>query len=363
MVETKKYNFEIKTISPVHIGSGDKYDASEYFLDRHNNKTKVFRRIDIPKYYSSLKKEEQEDFIRKIQKTGYRFPKLNNKKFTRYLSLNLASSRPSPKYQIMENVKSMNKAYIPGSSIKGAIENVIFYNSLERGDIPNLFNGNKINENFIDSFFSPSGNAYDSILRFLQISDSSSAVSPVIYDVFSVKPKKKGVGHENVIKTYLETIYSNKNTLSSKITTSYDDELYDDLGIDDKYYMIDIDYIKESIYNFSSDYIDYEIDFCLEHDYDNLLVFYKNLKKMNSIEKPLLKIGHGSGFLATTISLKIKKFDNLGLYRVVKNNTSIRKVVKKSKKDFPITRKIIKQPLKGNNYREKTIGWCQLIFE
>lgn len=363
MVETKTYNFEIKTISPVHIGSGDKYDASEYFLDIHNNKTKVFRRIDIPKYYSSLNKSQQENFINKIQKTGYRFPKIENKKkFTRYLALNVTSSRPSPKYQIMENVKSMNKPYIPGSSIKGAIENVILYNSLESSEIPNLFNGNKINDKFLDSFFSNSGKANDNILRFLQIADSSNATSPVIYDVFSVKPKKKGIGHETVIKTYLETIYS-RNTLSSNITTNYDEKFYEDLDIDDKSYMIDMNYIKESIFNFSCEYIDYEIDFCIDHDYDNLLVFYENLKKINSIKKPLLKIGHGSGFLATTISLKIKKFDNIKLFKTVKNNTKIRKEVKKSKKDFPITRKIIKQPLKNNNYREKTMGWCQLIFE
>ena len=41
-------DFKIKTISPVHIGSGDKYDASEYFLDVIKTKDKhikVFKRI------------------------------------------------------------------------------------------------------------------------------------------------------------------------------------------------------------------------------------------------------------------------------------------------------------------------------
>ena len=125
--------------------------------------------------------------------------------------------------------------------------------------------------------------------------------------------------------------------------------------------MIDIDFIKQSIYNFSSDYIDYELEFCKKHKLNNLARFYRICKKSNSKDKPLLKIGHGSGFLATTISLKIKQY-GFDYFNLVKKNTKGRK----SKSDFPITRKIITQKVNVNgkpSSMDKTIGWCQLIFE
>ena len=194
-------------------------------------------------------------------------------------------------------------------------------------------------------------------MRFIQISDSSSIKNPFIYDVFSVKPKKDG-GHQQVVKTYLETIYAPKKTLSSSITNTYDADTYKKLNIEDKTYLIDIDFIKESMYNFSSDYIEHELEFCKEHKLNNLVRFYRQCKKDNSINRPLLKIGHGSGFLATTISLKVKEY-GFDYFNIVKRNTK----GKKSKSDFPITRKIIKQELKDHSYLEKTLGWTQLIFE
>ena len=41
--------------------------------------------------------------------------------------------------------------------------------------------------------------------------------------------------------------------------------------------------------------------------------FYKSIESKNTVDAPLLKIGAGSGFLATTIGLKIKEYDVVGL--------------------------------------------------
>ena len=358
MSNINKFDFEIKTLSPVHIGSGDKYYGSEYFLDVIND-VKVFKRINIQKYYASLNDIEQEKFIKNLQKKDYQLKKINTK-FTRYLAFNKVINKPNPTNEIIENIKTFDKAYIPGSSIKGAIENVIFYNALDENDIPDLFSGSMVDRRYINSFFSPSGKAHDNIMRFLQIKDSTTVKNPSIYEVSSVKPKKDG-GHQQVIKTYLETIFFTKKLLSSSITTNYDKNTYKKLNIEDKLYMIDIDFIKESIYNFSRDYIDYELEFCKTHKLNNLAIFYRSCKKNNSKDKPLLKIGHGSGFLATTISLKIKQY-GFDYFNLVKKNTKGRK----SKSDFPITRKIITQNVKVNGKPanlDKTICWCQLIFE
>lgn len=188
MSNINKFDFEIKTLSPVHIGSGDKYYGSEYFLDVIND-VKVFKRINIQKYYASLNDIEQEKFIKNLQKKDYQLKKINTK-FTRYLAFNKVINKPNPTREIIENIKTFDKAYIPGSSIKGAIENVIFYNALDENDIPDLFSGSMVDRRYINSFFSPSGKAHDNIMRFLQIKDSTTVKNPSIYEVSSVKPKK-----------------------------------------------------------------------------------------------------------------------------------------------------------------------------
>lgn len=348
MVETQCYNFDIETISPIHVGSGNSYNASDYFRDKYKN-IDVFKRISLSKYYNSLDSYGQKKLVKKLQEFDFRIKKIPDK-YKKYTSYDRCIKKPNPSNLIYENIKIFYKPYIPGSSLKGAIKTAIIYNSLNHDDINKILKNNgRINEKFLNTFFSSSGNAHDNILRFLHVKDSSTFANPAIYDVITIKPNKTN-GKEDIVKTYLETIFSNKKTLSSSIKINYDYDFYKDLNLENKKTFIDMDYIKNSIYEFSNDYINHEIKFSKENNLKSLNKFYKKINSKNTVGSPLLKIGSGSGFLATTINLKIKNMD-VFVYNKIKRNLP----GKKSKSDFPITRKII-------NKTGDAPGWIKLIF-
>lgn len=344
----------IKTISPVHIGTGDVYMSSEYYQDTismNNKNYSVFKRINLIKYFNSLDKNSQDRFSKDLLNDKYKLPKLSDE-FLRYYSYNRCDSRPNPGNQINENIKVLDKPYIPGSSIKGAIETALLYNSLTNEDIHEIFSGGGFDEKFANKFFSSNGLPQNSILRFLQISDSTTAPHPYIYDIKTIKANKKG-GFSKVFNLYYETILG-KNLVST-LTTNFDSRLFKKLNLEDKKYLLDLDYIKESIYNFSNDYMENELEFIEKYGKENSMVkemykFYRAYKKKNSIDSPFLKIGSTSGLLATTINLKIKHVDSY-YFKRVKNSSR----TKKAKYEYPVTRRI-------SNKTGYPTGWIQLSF-
>lgn len=344
-------DFKINIITPVHIGTGDVYMSSEYFMDTvkiKNKQCSTFNRIDLTKYFNSLNPNEQDKFSKDLLNDKYRLPKLDSN-FTRYYSYNMCEARPNPGNEIHENIKIMNKPYIPGSSIKGAIENALIYNSLTFEDIERMFNRGRINESIVRNFFSPTGNPQGSIMRFLQVSDSTTAVRPYIYDIQTIKVDRRGT-FKNQMKLFFETIVFER--LSASITTNYDSDVYKKLNLEDKKYLLELEYIMESLYNFADDYIEFEIDFAKQYDIKKSEIFYKALKKKNSPKTPLIRLGSTTGLLSSGVIFKIKLHDSIGHFNEVK-----RKIRgKKARFDFPITRRII-------NKTKYPTGWTQLSIK
>ena len=61
----------IKVLSPVHIGSGEKYTASEYVNSKAKTKKgtvlKTINRIDISKYFLSLDDNKKDDGVQEAE--------------------------------------------------------------------------------------------------------------------------------------------------------------------------------------------------------------------------------------------------------------------------------------------------------
>ena len=381
-MDSKVYKCKIKTLSPVHIGSGKKYRPSEYINSKAKLKGEVFntiKRIDFANFYMSLEGNKQERFLANLSNPNYKleqdYPKIS-KEFTRYTAINKSSISKENNIapEISEHIKTSDNVYIPGSSIKGAIKTAIFYDILSDEDIDEIYDliQNRGNKNvvpkgsynrFIDSFFSaPRGNsAQKNILRFLQISDSTIYNLPTIHEIISIMAESSGGmprGVRNysrngaVVRTYLETIDENK-ILQSDFTINNDLEVLSELDLMDKSFILDIDYIKKAIYNFSNDLIQHELEFADKYDVDDLTKFYNSLSKYNKEESPVLRIGAGSGFMATTIALKIKDYDS-------REGTNIYEEVRKTAHrsygyEFPKSRKVTKTGL--------PLSWVQLNFE
>lgn len=343
-------DFKIKTITPVHIGTGDNFRSSEYFMSTHNINNKeysTFDRIDLIKYFNSLNQKGQDKFSKDLLNPKYNLPRVDSK-FTRYFAFNKCKVNPNPGNEIYENIKVMDKPYIPGSSIKGAIENALLYNSLSLEEIERMFNRGRVNDHVIKRFFSPSGNPQDSIMRFLQVSDSTPSVRPYIYDISTIKVDRRGTS-KNQMKLYFETILS--NGLSATLTTNYDSKFYKKLNLDNKSYLLDLDYIKESLYNFANDYMEFEIDFSEQYGIERSKNFYRLWKKKNSIDSPLIRLGSTTGLFSSGVIFKVKMYDSIGHFN------DLKKLIKgrKARFDFPITRRVV-------NESQNPTGWAQLSF-
>lgn len=376
-MDSKVYECKIKTLSPIFIGSGKDYGPSEYVnakAKQGDNIVPIIKRVDFANFYMSLDEDKQDRFLANLSNQNYKLEQEYNKipkEFTRYNSINKSSISKESQYapDISEHIKTSDKLYIPGSSIKGAIKTAIFYNLLDDRDIDEISqyvregrNGSYIDKrgfnNFADTFFSAPGRnpAQKSIMRFIQISDSTTSNMPTIYEILTIMAKNKGGMPDGVqnysrggsaVKIYLETIAKNK-ILRSDFTINYDKNLLDSIGLRDKGHILDINYLKKAIYEFSNDLIQYELDFAEKYKISYLEKFYKNLKEKNSEDTPLLRIGAGSGLMATSILMKVKDYDPI-LFDEIRETFR-----RQYPYEFPKSRKVTKTGL--------PLSWVQLNF-
>ena len=302
--------------------------------------------------------DEQDEFIKNLSENKLILKDLSGDYTKYYFSKQFEDDDFKGNNEIKENIKVFNKPYIPGSSIKGAIRTALLYDSLKDEDIDKFFADGKVNDSLIQSYFSLDGSAQKDILRFLHVKDSTVIDRPLLYKVFKRKPKKKG-GFEKGIPLYLESIYLNNTALSSSLITAYHDKTFETIGFDEeKTDMLKLKNIKSAIYNFTNDLIAHEVEFCKYNKLYELKKFYEALD--NDENAPLLKIGYGSGFLATTICLKIKD-KNLNLFNEIKKfiqeDKNRKNEEKNSNKDFPLMRTVLESERNG------TIGWVKLKFK
>lgn len=370
------FNCTMKTITPVFIGNGRSYFSNEFVTGKAKYKGKVediIKRIDVIEYYKDLTDDKKDQFIENLSNQNFKLEQYDSKvknKYRRYNALckfqltdkNGYKNIPS---EIAEGIKTNDKFFIPGSSLKGAIRTGLLYNLINADDIPrNIIKNNKGKyyidkkreyKNFINKIFSaPKGNsAQKSIMRFLQISDSSVVNFSHIYDLKTIKAKPTGTFEDHgrsgrVIKTYAETI-GKGTSLKFSLNNSLNDDVLNRIGIQDKKYLISLKNIKESLYNFSNDIIDHEIEFYDKYNKPNIKGLYEKLSKMNKLDEPLIKIGSGSGLMATSIGLKIKNEDS-------RRFENIRQSFRRSYDyEFPKSRKITSTNL--------PLGWVRLSFE
>ena len=149
--------------------------------------------------------------------------------------------------------------------------------------------------------------------------------------------------------SFLETIPKN-NVLSFEINNNYDSKIFGKLNLEDKKHLVDIDNIKKSAFIFSKALINNELEFAEDYNIDYLYKFYNKLENENTLDSPLLKIGAGSGFLSTTVGLKIKKY-NPRLFDQIRDG--MRRTYKYS---FPKSRKI-------TQVGGMPLGWVKFTFE
>lgn len=238
----ESYDLRLTTLSPIHIGSGKSYNCCEFVPAKAKSKgqiVKIIKRVNLTNYYSSLSDDRKDTFLASLTNSNFelkQFDKKIKKDFVRYQCID--NSRVDFINEVQEHIKTSDKLYIPGSSIKGAIRTAIFYDLLTEEDMDKIgrdISSNRRNNSFLSNdllkkhFTSGFGNdAQYNIFRFMQVADTTTTNLPRIEQVLAVMAtddKRKNQfysRHGKVVKSYLETIGANKN-LEEQLSLLFND--------------------------------------------------------------------------------------------------------------------------------------------
>lgn len=353
----------LSTLTPVHIGSGTSYSPSEFLIT-----DKKLHRVDINKLFTILDEKSREELITHLEDPFFQlgsFLKDKNVQISdiKLYSCDLRSGLPN---EVNEHIKTNGKAFIPGSTIKGSIRTAILYNLFEEKDVYKIskilelkyWKRTREIQNLIDGYFSGSdrSSSYTSFMRFIQISDTNTIKEVSINAINVLEAEKSGWTwykrrNRNVI-LFNETI-DEKKEFNFEMKENYEPTIYKDLRLGKKEEVIDLNKIMELIYNFSSDLIKHEMEFSKKYNIEFLSDFYRRLKSENSIKSPVLRLGQGSGYLSTTIGLKLKKYPHI--FEKVRKSTR----GKSYPYEFPKSRKIVVE----NGKPIHSLGWVKLRGE
>jgi CRISPR-associated protein Csm5 len=128
---------KLKTLTPIHIGTGKELSPLEFFNNYRINYDKLFDLI------SEKKKDDFFNWIDQINYTSFSVKGIQEKfgiKANEIISkCGLYRFNQSFKDKVREGIKdSSNRLFIPGSSIKGAIRTAIIYNVLKENSYKSL---------------------------------------------------------------------------------------------------------------------------------------------------------------------------------------------------------------------------------
>ncbi len=352
----------LETISPIHIGSGNSYSSAE-FLTRGNK----IHRMDINNIYKLLNEKDKEKFVDCLEDQYFRlddFFRGKNIPIAESKLYSMEKSGNTPR-EIKEHIKTGNLGYIPGSSLKGAIKTTVlnaFMDDRKVEKIGEIFDSrdarrrNRDMQRFVEDIFSSGGkqSSYSDFMRFVQISDFMPVNDLCVSEVKSLEVDDKIKGwywyqrNGRIVQSFLETIGAGEK-LEGEIHFTYHDDMHDSLGLKGNAEILNLEEIKWFIYNFSAGLISYEIQFAKKYRIDFLLEFYQKLMKMNSENSPVLKLGHGAGYLGTTVGLEIKKQDKEVFEKVRKSLRG-----RSYEFEYPKTRRIAVE-------ENVPMGWCKIL--
>jgi len=341
---------KIKTLTPVHIGSGSKLTRMDFIV--RNGKVIV---LNTPELFRALEGKGC-DMIKIVDELSYRSLDDLAKDFDiDAMNFKLYEARlvGSAASEISEQIKSGRKPYIPGSSIKGAIRTAILWyivkndrfllnfaikclEDLARGRITSKVL-KETDDRLEKKVFGK--DPRKDFMRALKVTDSTSFSELTVYEIKILGSNIKGV--------CVECIDEND---SASIKIEIDERVLADAEIASKlkeYELDGIEKIAEMTREFSLTLIEKELTY--NHYDDETKSIFKNIKSSKGM---LLRVGWGTGWYSKTIGLLLEthpKFENLrkkiGLGRSPRT--------KRVYDEFPKTRRVT---IDG-----KPLGWICIV--
>lgn len=313
----------LETITPVHIGSGDTIDPYEYII------TDKLYKINLWKFISYLNTRDEGIFLKisssdMIETRKFIKEKAELSNITEY-SMNINEDTyniyvnklndENNQLSIQTFVKTLDRSFIPGSSVKGPIRTALLFSMADK-PITDTWN---IQQN-VFKFKNPHNDPF----RALSISDSP----PIDHDNMLVCPvktyarnKKKNDKFEATgLIALVEGIDSYYTGKAVKI--SHNINIDSDLQKRNNFIDINADKIASSCNEFYQRVIEEELNFYENSDISYAYDTYEKLENdLHLFEKEnafMLRLGWGSGYNSLTINLAKKTPDSKVSRRLIR---------------------------------------------
>lgn len=329
----------LNAVTPVHIGSGNTYTRAEYVKVVRENDAWLHR-INFDAMMRKLPEKKREDFLVEMGE-GFSLTSFlkgigheDAKRYSIYYPPR--EGEPSP---IRECIKTGDIAYIPGSSIKGAVRTALLWNfviqhkneyceqlreSANRSD--RRLKKQTVGASVVDHIFSTTNERPDAkfdILKFVEISDFMPPAGKENHKLENIKtytlqrqgglrPKNYDNFCECVVGDFTGTVRLSPQIgaalksrekfplLESKLSIlGLDKELSDDALMK---------HIQQSLRKFQSSCLDQELALCDLGGNDDFVNYIRTLQKKNS-EEYLIRLGAGVGTLYQTMMGLIAEHD------------------------------------------------------
>lgn len=418
-------NFTLKILSPLHIGCGDVYTGLNYIIDQHKlyylELDSIFSTLGMYKdqYVQWLDQKSNQLFELNIQKQNASNDKRKelNKKISeikrsfelgafiqqnKWLNFTIFKEKSIYKIPVKDGLRGsedihkfihqMNRIYIPGTEVKGAIRSAILYHFLKHDQGLYAWLKNKINEfgntnkDNIDkvknqkrpdsrikkrlnqgiekissqlelkAFYAPGQRdaKYD-ILKYLLVSDSELKKPDQTLCVTVATPMNSSRWFRIYSEYCIPGIKFNFTDLTLENNSMKKDKL--NFSTNQKRSVSDISTIMKSCYEFSHDLLEEEISYFSSHKKWDIVNDLQMIQNQNEENSPVIRMGKDEGFLSLTIGMLIKARDPNLYENVLIHATKGVSYDAAHSGPLPKTRKIV-----SYEGRSLTSGWCKLIL-
>lgn len=364
------------TLSPLHIGDGNTLGPLEYFV--HQGRIYFYKSEDLNRI---LTKNQMEDFINYAitEESPNLFDFFKTYKDTDTEKILEWASKKTPyslgflgsgtPERVWSFIKSRNKPYIPGSEIKGAIRTAVVRKLLSYEDEIDKFRSSisrydaRSKEEFSTRTLRIPQQRGDrtiwdakfDFMKFLFVLDADiGEVKPFVAKVENKNTSKSGDYHEIIperTEFQGEVQIANGNQFHTFVEKYRADGLRKSL-------FTGLAQILEACYDMTNAILDEESAFFSKSKTFSVQKQLEDIKKQNTKNSPVIRIGKHQGFMSLTLATLVKKLGD-GVFRKYAESLSLRNRTIHPN-NFPKTRKVLVNPA---TKEELSLGWVKIEVE
>ncbi|MDZ7371082.1 MAG: type III-A CRISPR-associated RAMP protein Csm5 [candidate division KSB1 bacterium] len=392
-VKPEKKSFRLRTLTPVFVGSGEQVKPVAYYIDRENKKLHVLNFSKLMERLNKTQKDALLEYLESLIHAKKRGTEFSLNQFFENQNLlsadeqfiaktrqyQLSFTHPPERLGFHACIKRIDHwPCIPGSEIKGAFRTAYLHYLLKnetklfneyQASLQELqklmenstdFNNRKIEKKFEkiseklenSAFRGKNSDAKFDVLRFFQFQDTYAKPQ-----YMRLEMTQSDLENPNT-RVWLECIAPNAEMALYVTFFDIKEKYCGELGLQ-RFDDWSLDHFLTVCHERAKDVLEEESEFF--KDKEEITALIENLKKENTPQTPLLRLGMGQGFLSTTINLLLAQ-KNEELYK-----NSIQQGLKKAWPnrygkirigDFPKTRRVV---IGADGRPTSLLGWVQIV--